>query len=62
MAGMAMASVAAIVEMGVTGMTVVMVVIMTRGMVGHPHYSTRSMAAVQPLQCLLRTMTLCLRE
>jgi len=58
MAGMAMASVAVIVGMGITGMTVVMIM----GMVGHPHHSTRSLAAAQPLQCLLRTMTLCLRE
>jgi hypothetical protein len=36
-----------------TGMTVVMVVIMIMGVVGHPPYSTRSMAAAQPFPVLI---------
>ena len=47
--GMTMASVAVVVKMRMTGMTVVMIM----GMGGHPPYSTRSMAAAQPFPALI---------
>src|SRR5882724_13202075 len=46
------------VVVGMTGMTVVIFM----RMCSHRLYSTRSTAGMQPVQCLLRTMTLCLRE
>lgn len=49
-AGVAMARMAVLVGMRMTGMTVVM--IMRMG--GHRHYSTRSTAAAQPFRVLIR--------
>ena len=49
MAGMAVATVAMVVGMRKTGMTVVMIM----GMFGHLLHSTRSMAAMQPLPVLI---------
>ena len=49
-----MAGVTVVVGMRMTGVIVVMVVVMIRGMVGHQPYSTRSMAATQPYPVLIR--------
>ena len=47
--------------MGMAGVTVAWVTVVV-GMSGHPLYSTRTRAAVQPFPCLLGSMTLRLRE
>ena len=47
---MAVASVAMIMRVRMTGVIVVMIM----GMSGHPTYSTRSMATVQPFPVLIR--------